>query len=40
VGVEVTIENPGGDLMVRLDEDGARLAGPVQFVANVEWLQA
>jgi diaminopimelate epimerase len=40
VGVEVTIENPGGDLMVRLDEDGARLAGPVQFVANVEWLEA
>ena len=39
-GTEVTIENPGGDLMVKLDEDGAQLAGPVQFVANVEWLDA
>jgi diaminopimelate epimerase len=37
---EVTIENPGGDLMVILDHDGASLAGPVQFVANVEWLES
>ncbi|MFZ1063101.1 MAG: diaminopimelate epimerase [Acidimicrobiales bacterium] len=37
---EVTIENPGGDLMVKFDDDGARLAGPVQFVADVEWLDA
>jgi diaminopimelate epimerase len=37
---EVTIENPGGDLTVKLDADGASLAGPVQFVADVEWLDA
>jgi diaminopimelate epimerase len=40
VGAEVTIENPGGDLMVKLESHEARLAGPVQFVANVEWLDA
>jgi diaminopimelate epimerase len=37
---EITIENPGGDLMVNLGADGASLAGPVQFVADVEWLEA
>jgi len=40
VGTEVTIENPGGDLMVKLDANGAQLAGPVQFVAHVQWLVA
>jgi len=40
VASEVTIENPGGDLMVKLEAGGAVLAGPVQFVANVEWLDA
>jgi len=37
---EVTIENPGGDLMVKLGSDGASLAGPVQFVADVQWLES
>jgi diaminopimelate epimerase len=36
---EVTVENPGGNLMVKLNGVGASLAGPVQFVANVEWLE-
>jgi diaminopimelate epimerase len=40
VDAEVTIENPGGDLMVKLGPDGASLAGPVQFVADVEWLES
>jgi diaminopimelate epimerase len=39
-GNEVTVENPGGDLMVKIAADGASLAGPVQFVADVEWLEA
>ena len=37
-GDVVTVGNPGGDLTVRLDADRATLGGPVQFVANVEWL--
>ena len=37
-GDVVTVGNPGGDLTVRLNGDRATLAGPVQFVANVEWL--
>lgn len=37
-GDVVTVGNPGGDLAVRLDGDRATLSGPVQFVANVEWL--
>lgn len=37
---ELTVENPGGDLMVKLTSDGASLAGPVQFVADVEWYEA
>ncbi len=37
-GDVVTVANPGGDLTVRLDGDVATLSGPVQFVANVEWL--
>ena len=37
-GDVVTVANPGGDLTVRLDGDRATLSGPVQFVANVEWL--
>lgn len=36
----VVVENPGGALKVELDGDQASLAGPVQFVANVEWLEA
>ena len=36
---EVTIENPGGSLAVRLDGNEATLSGPVQFVGNVEWLE-
>ena len=35
---DVTIVNPGGELMVHLNGAHARLSGPVQFVANVEWL--
>ncbi len=37
-GSEVTVDNPGGALRVTLGEGGARLEGPVRFVANVEWL--
>ena len=37
-GNEVTVDNPGGSLRVTLGEGGARLEGPVRFVANVEWL--
>ncbi|HEY5122024.1 MAG TPA: hypothetical protein VII84_10695, partial [Acidimicrobiales bacterium] len=37
-GSEVTVDNPGGSLHVTLGEGGARLEGPVRFVANVEWL--
>lgn len=39
-GTDVTVDNPGGALQVRLDENQATLSGPVQFVANVEWLDA
>lgn len=37
-GSEVAVDNPGGSLRVSLGEGGARLEGPVKFVANVEWL--
>jgi diaminopimelate epimerase len=37
-GAEVIVDNPGGSLKVTLVEGGARLEGPVKFVANVEWL--
>ncbi len=37
VGDEVGVTNPGGELRVSLDGARARLAGPVSFVANVEW---
>ena len=37
-GDVVTVGNPGGDLTVCLDGEMATLSGPVQFVANVEWL--
>ncbi len=40
VGSTVTVENPGGDLRVSRGGEGTVLAGPVQFVANVEWLSA
>lgn len=40
VGEVVDVENPGGTLRVELRGAHATLAGPVQFVANVEWLEA
>ena len=39
-GNDVTVRNAGGDLRVTLEGDEATLSGPVQFVANVEWLEA
>jgi diaminopimelate epimerase len=39
-GTDVTVSNPGGDLQVTMDGEAATLSGPVQFVANVEWLEA
>ncbi|MHB8380565.1 MAG: diaminopimelate epimerase [Acidimicrobiales bacterium] len=39
-GDVVTIDNPGGALRVTLRGNEATLSGPVQFVANVEWLEA
>jgi diaminopimelate epimerase len=39
-GDAVTVENPGGALRVELKGASATLSGPVQFVANVEWLEA
>ncbi len=39
-GPDVTVDNSGGALHVRLDGDQATLSGPVQFVATVEWLEA
>jgi diaminopimelate epimerase len=36
----VTVENPGGTLEVQLDGEQAILTGPVQFIADVEWLAA
>ena len=38
-GNDVLIENPGGTLRVSLEGDVAILSGPMQFVANVEWLE-
>ncbi len=38
-GTDVTVDNPGGALRVQLDDGHATLSGPVQFVANVEWLE-
>ncbi len=38
-GDDVTVDNPGGALKVTLDNQRATLSGPVQFVANVEWLE-
>ncbi len=40
VGSDVLVDNPGGQLRVELVDDCATLSGPVQFVANVEWLEA
>jgi len=37
---DVVIDNPGGPLRVLLDGSKVTLSGPVQFVANVEWLDA
>jgi diaminopimelate epimerase len=39
-GSDVFVDNPGGTLRVTLADGRATLAGPVQFVANVEWLAA
>lgn len=40
VGSDVLVTNPGGDLRVQFENDEATLSGPVQFVGNVEWLEA
>lgn len=37
---DVTVTNPGGGLRVSLHDGWATLSGPVQFVANVEWLES
>ncbi|HEV7957969.1 MAG TPA: diaminopimelate epimerase [Acidimicrobiales bacterium] len=34
----VTVENPGGTLEVQFDGDQVTLSGPLQFIADVEWL--
>ena len=39
-GTDVVVDNPGGALRVTLDGDAVTLSGPVQFVANIEWLEA
>ena len=39
-GDRVTVENPGGTLRVELTGANATLSGPVQFIADVEWLDA
>ena len=39
-GESVTVENPGGTLVVELTGANATLSGPVQFIADVEWLDA
>jgi diaminopimelate epimerase len=36
----VTVENPGGTLEVQFDGEQATLTGPLQFIADVEWLGA
>jgi diaminopimelate epimerase len=36
----VTVENPGGTLEVQFDGEHATLTGPMQFIADVEWLAA
>ncbi len=35
-GDRVGVRNPGGDLVVELEDDHARLTGPAQFVARIE----
>jgi diaminopimelate epimerase len=37
-GDDVIVENPGGPLRVALSGSTATLSGPVEFVADVEWL--
>jgi diaminopimelate epimerase len=39
-GTDVIVDNPGGALRVTLNGAATTLSGPVQFVANVEWLEA
>ena len=36
---DVVVDNPGGALRVQLEHGQATLSGPVQFIANVEWLE-
>jgi diaminopimelate epimerase len=36
----VSVENPGGTLRVELSGAKATLSGPVQFIADLEWLDA
>lgn len=38
-GDVVTVQNPGGALRVALNGPLATLSGPVQFVADMEWLE-
>jgi diaminopimelate epimerase len=40
VDSDVLVDNPGGQLRVQLSDHTAALSGPVQFVADVEWLDA
>lgn len=36
---DVVVDNPGGPLRVVIEGDEATLSGPVQFVADMEWLE-
>lgn len=36
VGARATVHNPGGPVVVELDEDAARLTGPAVWIADVE----
>ena len=37
IGAHVTVQNPGGALVVDLDGQNCTLGGPVQFVADATW---
>ncbi len=39
VGVNVAVENPGGELTVQLKGNEAVLGGPVAFVADIAWAE-
>ncbi|NNN01676.1 MAG: diaminopimelate epimerase, partial [Acidimicrobiaceae bacterium] len=38
-GSTARVDNPGGTLTVVLDGSRVKLSGPVQFVADVQWLE-